>query len=93
MLRHPSPWQLARARASVIQSDVEDIQWYSTVLSRVYPYEPAAMVSDGGRGGRGGVRAVATAWARRQGEGVGMVVVLEDDAGVVRRGSGGGGQS
>jgi len=34
------------------------------VLTRAYPYEPAAMVSDDGRGGRGGVRAVATAWAR-----------------------------
>jgi len=53
------------------------------VLRRVYPYEPAAMVSGGGRGGRGGVRAVATAWARRQGEGVG-IVVLGDDAWVVQ---------
>jgi len=72
------------------------------VLLRVYPYEPAAMVSDGGSGGRGGARAEATAWAQRQGEGVG-ILVLGDDAGklwcggkrcvvvqVVGRGRGGG---
>lgn len=42
------------------------------------------MVSDDGRGGRGGVRAVATAWARWQGEGVGILVLGDDAGGTVR---------
>jgi hypothetical protein len=44
------------------------------------------MVSDGGRGGRGGVRAVALLRTRRQGWVGREIVVLGDDAGMVGRG-------